>query len=615
MNTTERWVSIVLLAIALATSGCNTPVGVRRVSPDRAYEQVTSQALNRDEPSHYSIRAISTYGLQERFDVDPKGTLAQLFEHARLDTNSNAVFALAELSYLVAEAQDDQRYFLASAFYAYAYLFHPRIAAIRHPFDPRFRIACDLYNRALTEALRTPKGEFRFRAGFRALPFGTLTLTTDRRGFPWSEKAFGRLLPASDFLVRGLRGRFRQAGLGVPLIAVRTEDAATGGPTHYLRGDAKVAATAFLRFDLSRDAILSGRLHGVLELYAPFQTSSVRVGEEGVPLEADFTAPLAYLLQEGRLFGFELSGFFSGDQAARDLGLFMLHPYQPGKIPIVFVHGTASSPARWAEMFNSLQSSPQLRDKVQFVFFQYATGNPILYSAHLLRNALRDFVQTLDPAGEDPALRRMVVIGHSQGGLLTRLIGSASGDRAWQLISDTPFESFKLPEKQKAVLRDIVFFEPLPFVERLIFIATPHRGSFHSGTWYGRLAGSLVSFPRRLTAITKDLLAHDPDGTLKKQLADNYPSSVRGMDPDGPFVKLLDRMPPDPSVTCHSIIPIAGAGTIRDENDGVVEYVSAHLDGVASEFLVHSPHSCQSNPLTIIEVRRILTEHLANPTR
>ncbi len=615
MKLARRFAAVVTVAIACAMPGCNTPVGVRRVSPDRAYEQVTSQALNRNTPSHHSIRAISTYGLQERFEVDPKATLAELFEHARLDANSNAIFALAELSYLVADEHDDPRYFLASAFYAYAYLFHPTIAAIRHPFDPRFRIACDLYNRALTEALRTRNDEFGFRPGFRALPFGTLTMTTDRSGFPWSKASFGRLLPASDFLVRGLRGRFRQAGLGVPLIAVRTTDAEAQGPTRYLRDDAKVAATAFLRFDLSRNAVLSGQLRGTLELYAPFQTPMIRVIDEAVPLEADFTAPLAYLLQEGRLFDFELSGFFSGDQSERDLGLFMLHPYQRGKIPVVFVHGTASSPARWAEMFNALQSSPQLRDKVQFVFFQYATGNPLLYSAHLLRQALREFVATLDPDGTDEALRRMVVIGHSQGGLLTRLIGSRSDDLAWKLISKEPFESFPIPKPQKDALAEIVFFEPLPFVERLIFISTPHRGSFHAGTWYGRLAGSLVSLPKKITTATKGLLANDPDGTIKRHLKDIYPSSIRGMDPQGPFVKLLGQMPPDPAVTCHSIIPIDGIGRIRDENDGVVEYVSAHLDGVASEFLVHSPHSCQSNPLTIIEVRRILAEHLATKSR
>jgi hypothetical protein len=35
----------------------------------------------------------------------------------------------------------------------------------------------------------------------------------------------------------------------------------------------------------------------------------------------------------------------------------------------------------------------------------------------------------------------------------------------------------------------------------------------------------------------------------------------------------------------------------------VVEFKSAHLDGVASEFVVRSEHSCQEHPFTIEEVK------------
>jgi len=53
-----------------------------------------------------------------------------------------------------------------------------------------------------------------------------------------------------------------------------------------------------------------------------------------------------------------------------------------------------------------------------------------------------------------------------------------------------------------------------------------------------------------------------------------------------------------------------GTGPPQGKNDGVVAYDSVHIDGVASELVVDSPHSCQSNPHTIEEVRRILLEHL-----
>ena len=41
-----------------------------------------------------------------------------------------------------------------------------------------------------------------------------------------------------------------------------------------------------------------------------------------------------------------------------------------------------------------------------------------------------------------------------------------------------------------------------------------------------------------------------------------------------------------------------------------MKYESAHLEGVASEKIVRSEHSTQSIPATILEVRRILYEHL-----
>ena len=94
----------------------------------------------------------------------------------------------------------------------------------------------------------------------------------------------------------------------------------------------------------------------------------------------------------------------------------MLHPYSPGKIPVVLVHGTLSSPVRWAELVNELEGDPRIRQRFQIWIFLYDTGNPIAYSAGRLRAALTATLQELDPEGKDPALRRMVVIGHSQGG-------------------------------------------------------------------------------------------------------------------------------------------------------------------------------------------------------
>ena len=100
-------------------------------------------------------------------------------------------------------------------------------------------------------------------------------------------------------------------------------------------------------------------------------------------------------------------------------------------IPVVLVHGTASSPARWAEMANELLGDPEIGSRYQIWGFIYNSGNPIALSAMRLRESLIAFRKDIDPEGKDPALDEMVVIGHSQGGLLTKMTVVDSGTRFW----------------------------------------------------------------------------------------------------------------------------------------------------------------------------------------
>jgi hypothetical protein len=81
------------------------------------------------------------------------------------------------------------------------------------------------------------------------------------------------------------------------------------------------------------------------------------------------------------------------------------------------------------------------------------------------------------------------------------------------------------------------------------------------------------------------------------------------MSPSHPFIKTLSSLPIADGVTAHSIIAVKGDGPPKEGSDGVVPYWSAHIEPVASEKVVKSPHSVQSNPHAIEEIRRILLEH------
>jgi pimeloyl-ACP methyl ester carboxylesterase len=185
--------------------------------------------------------------------------------------------------------------------------------------------------------------------------------------------------------------------------------------------------------------------------------------------------------------------------------LASIDAYRPARIPVVFVHGTASSVGRWGDMVNDLLDDPRIRDRYQFWFFTYDTGNPVLYSAMLLRESLRDAVRKLDPAGADPALSEMVVIGHSQGGLLAKAMAVDTGDRMWNAIAYKPIDEIDLSPEQRDLLRRALFFKPVPNVRRVVFVATPHRGSYLTGYSVTELLGRFLTLPVRIVQTGAEL--------------------------------------------------------------------------------------------------------------
>ena len=249
---------------------------------------------------------------------------------------------------------------------------------------------------------------------------------------------------------------------------------------------------------------------------------------------------LAYTLEGSRVYDIELKGLLSGDyQLLADKtrmqdGLFFMAPYRPGRIPVVLVHGTASSPARWAEMLNELQNDPHLWGRYQFWLYTYNTGNPIVYSGGILTEGLNRAVAELDPEGKDPALRKMVVIGHSQGGLLTKLTAIDSGTRFWDNGFAVPLDKLEASTETKEILKRSMFYTPLPSVKRLVFIATPHQGSFVAGGWIGRLTGKLISLPFHLLDPLKEVFAlNQTDCCLSQH--QRHPSEYRPDEPQEPI--------------------------------------------------------------------------------
>jgi hypothetical protein len=261
-------------------------------------------------------------------------------------------------------------------------------------------------------------------------------------------------------------------------------------------------------------------------------------------------------------------------------------------------------------MANSLTADPVLRQRYQIWSFMYGSGNPLVRSISELRAALTAEVQRRDPEGTNAVLRQMVVIGHSQGGLLTKSTVVDTGDQLWRLFSTNRLEELKISHDQRAELRRVWFLEPLPFVRRVVFIATPHRGSYLSSSLARRLAQRLVSLPSALVSRGEQVLLLTTGSEAGKFFRGRMPTSLDGMSPKNPGLLVMADIPVVPSVKAHSIIPVLGEGDFHQGRDGVVSYQSAHVDYVQSEFIVRSQHSCLNQPAAIEEMRRILHEHL-----
>lgn len=600
-----------LATAVLLAAGCATPIGVKRADEHAVYRQLTLNALISDRMSAASAEVLERSDLVARFEEDPVGALAAL--HAGLGgaDEPDRLFALAELSYLHAREADSRPYYLAAAAYAYAYAFPSSAADAPDAYDPRLRAALDVYNLSIAEGLIGPTaGEIELAARGAALPFGRLEIRADPQAVQPYGQRLEQVSPLYRWEVRGLRNRYRQAGIGAPVIA-RLGDAQH---ERWLPPRAKLPFTLVLRFQGLPEGLKEGNLSASLELHDPDVAHALSIRRQSVPLEADSTTPIAYRLEGSPLWDSEIAGFRRGDflvfEDEPDAQLRFLSPYRPGRIPVVFVHGTASSPARWAEMANEILGDPVLASHYQLWFFFYNTGNPIALSALNLRETLQAVVADVDPHGKDPALRRMVVIGHSQGGLLTKLTVVDSGTRFWEAITATPFEEAELDPDTRDLLGRALFVEPLPFVQRVVFIATPHRGSFLAESWLGAIARRLVSLPATVTKVSLQLMTLQPGKAYRS--ATRSPTSIDNMNGSNPFLQTLASLPVVPGVKAHSIIAVAGDGPVEAGNDGVVRYTSAHLDGVESELVVHSGHSTQAEPATIQEVRRILYLQLAD---
>jgi pimeloyl-ACP methyl ester carboxylesterase len=337
---------------------------------------------------------------------------------------------------------------------------------------------------------------------------------------------------------------------------------------------------------------------------------TVKVCDDERLLAANFTASKQLSLSKKSLNLFALLGLLYPERALADCQLYRMDVYDPKRIPVVFVHGLMSDPHIWLNVVNAISADPELRAAYQPWYFLYPTALGIPQSSAMLRDSLRQMLKYYDPDHNDPGPKNMVLVGHSMGGLVSRMQTIDPGDKLWNALLSDPPGTLRVSESVKERLTRNLLFKPQPEVKRLIFITTPHRGSNIASKNIVRRLSSLIRLPLDMLLMSQELLSGNTDA-LSPEIRDwgIYSFLSLGMlSEKHPYYRGLNAVPIP--VEHHSIIGDRGKNNSPASSDAVVPYWSSHLDSAASEKIVPHWHGCVEKPEVVKEVIRVLREHL-----
>jgi len=346
------------------------------------------------------------------------------------------------------------------------------------------------------------------------------------------------------------------------------------------------------------------------------ERKSIVVRGQEYPLAADYGAS-GWLLRK-RAARLRKSGFMSmirPSRIERKPQIYLIDPYHPDKIPILMVHGLQSTPVAFVPLVNALHSESDIRERYQIWQFHYATGLPVLVNAAILRDELAKTIRLVDPHNRHAATKRIVVLGHSMGGIISHTLVSSSGDELWKSLFTRAPEKLRGNSEAIERLEDVMFFRRNPRVRRIIFMATPHRGSPMSDSWIGGIGKALSRLRSPvLESGLNEVARSNPSSMTPAGLAfyngESF-TAVRTLSARNPSLIALSTLPI--GVPFHSIMGQKKPGPTEQGTDGVVPYSRSHLRDAASELVVRGGHNVFNHPDAAREVVRILRLELRRP--
>jgi len=596
---------VMLCLILCLIGGCVREVRVHTADPTQTTRDSNETRLSSPQLSDFTRDALSQLDLVEMHQREPVAAARELAAVGQ--AQPDAPWRLASAEILLDAAQDagtDASLYLACAMQADLELQR----AILHGgglLDSRTEFAAGIYRRAVAYFVQGSTQQW-LHDGSSEVVEGNggrfvVTMAPDIEPVRFGPSVFDTLKSADFMRVQGMLNHHRLNAYGAPMVAIREQERAEPPRAEpFIPPEGLItAATVTLRFDwLDRVAV---------EVWNPDHARTVEQHGATLRLSTDVTTPIAELFSRTSLITSGRCGLLNIQDYLGRLGIYIHEPYDPSKIPVLMVHGLRSSPATWRDLLNGLRHDPDIRNRYQFWMYYYPTGLPIARSAAYLRDQLARIRAHVDPEGSSPMMSQMVVLGHSMGGLIAKTQVQDIGDRFWRSLHPEPFDAVEMPEDVRTHLEDVFFYSADPDIARMVFIATPHRGSRYASNWISRLGDYLVDLPDEFDAVDRWFIDEKRrvEPGPEYQLSRGVPSSIDDLREDSPHLRAYLETPVREDVPVHLI-----AGDRGDGTDGIVALKSAIIEGAASTLVVRSEHDVHTHPLAIREVRRILLLHL-----
>ena len=515
--------------------------------------------------------------------------------------------------------------------YSYAYLFKTSRQPQERLFDNRQVQIRDFYNQALTQLvnghrLRNPSTNLT-----PTIKIGKSTYTIDIQAYQRLQNMkLEKFISSYNMNFSGLRAINRRDGFGSDFVAVFPSTDSSSQENKYILNPlthdypkginpnihkARYLAATIIAQPKKSNATIEDVLTNPnfeIKVYDPYSVEKVEIAGKPYSLAANFSAPYGLWLAENNLGAAAYLTLIDRDQHLAMPHIYMLEPYNPNKKIIVLVHGLASSPEAWIAVTNDIMGDAILREHYQVWQIFYSTNMPILESRFQIYALLKQAFGSLNP--KDAAAQDAVLIGHSMGGIISRLLVSDAdiSKQALELMNNR--QQTRL--RKHPVIGERLKMKPIENFDRAIFLAAPHRGTDYADRWFTLAARKIIKIPATfLTTLADTLTSYDVDlkdfvKTLTNDVIQNGPSDLSKK---SKFMELTASIPPEKGLVFHSIM---GNITKSDDpnviTDGIVPYKSAHLDGAVSEKIFTGGHSIQETPEAVLELRRILRQHLVD---